>query len=288
MKIIITESQYKILKESISDDQDFIEYIKDVEGKVIDKKTKLHKAYKDSVGVVTIGYGHSEKRDPNVKMGMKIPETKAISYLKDDLKTDESKVKNYVAEKFPGYTLNDEQIQILVDYNYNVGLSKFPKFVKAVVTKDWETAKKEYKRYAGGKELTDRNTKFFNKFLANKGKKTNKTPELKYETDELSFTYLEFVLDSLTQNTKHKVHQFPKSDPVNYSLEVGPYPPPQREGRYLVFFRNGNVKWYNGNTFSSYVGKWGYNTENDDWKIVGKKGKISLSTALNYPVDNFA
>jgi len=102
MKIIITESQYKILKESISDDQDFIEYIKDVEGKVIDKKTKLHKAYKDSVGVVTIGYGHSEKRDPNVKMGMKIPETKAISYLKDDLKTDESKVKNYVAEKFPG------------------------------------------------------------------------------------------------------------------------------------------------------------------------------------------
>jgi|688.fasta_scaffold31930_6 lysozyme len=176
MKIIITEKQYGILlKESISDDLDFIEYIKDVEGKVIDKSTGLHKAYKDSVGVVTIGYGHSENRDPNVKMGMKIPETKAISYLKNDLKTDELKVKNYVAEKFPSYTLNDEQIQILVDYNYNVGLSKFPKFVKAVVTKDWETAKKEYKRYAGGKELTDRNTKFFNKFLANKGKKTTTT-----------------------------------------------------------------------------------------------------------------
>jgi GH24 family phage-related lysozyme (muramidase) len=171
MKIIITESQFKVIKEAISDDSEFIDYIKDVEGKVIDKQTGLHKAYKDDVGVVTIGYGHSENRDPNIKIGMKIPETKAISYLKTDLKTDESKVRSYVAEKFPGNRLDDEQVKILVDYNYNVGLSKFPKFVKAVVTKDWETAKKEYKRYAGGKELTDRNTKFYNKFLANKSNK---------------------------------------------------------------------------------------------------------------------
>jgi GH24 family phage-related lysozyme (muramidase) len=183
MKIIITESQYNLIKESISDDPGFIEYIKDVEGKVLDKSTGLHKAYKDDVGVVTIGYGHSENRDPNVKMGMKIPETKAISYLKNDLKTDESNVKKYVAEKFPGYKLDDEQIQMLVDYNYNVGLSKFPKFVKAVVTKDWETAKKEYKRYAGGEELVDRNTKFFNKFLANKGKKSVTTTKTTQKSD---------------------------------------------------------------------------------------------------------
>jgi hypothetical protein len=94
-----------------------------------------------------------------------------INDLKNDLKTDESKVRSYVAEKFPGNRLDDEQVKILVDYNYNEGLSKFPKFVKAVVTKDWETAKKEYKRYAGGKELTDRNTKFYNKFLSNKSNK---------------------------------------------------------------------------------------------------------------------
>jgi GH24 family phage-related lysozyme (muramidase) len=171
MKIIITESQLRLIKESISDDSGFIDYIKNVEGKVIDKSTGLHKAYKDDVGVVTIGYGHSERRDPNVKIGMKIPETTAMNYLRTDLKNDESVVRSYVSKRFPGYQLNDEQLKILVDYNYNPGLSKFPNFVKAIVTKDWETAKKEYKRYAGGKELTDRNTKFYNLFLADKNGK---------------------------------------------------------------------------------------------------------------------
>jgi GH24 family phage-related lysozyme (muramidase) len=168
MKIIITETQLKLITESISDDEEFLDYIKDVEGKVIDSKTGLHKAYKDAVGVVTIGYGHSENRDPNIKLGMKIPETKAISYLKNDLKTDETAVKSYVAKNFPGYTLDNNQLKMLIDFNYNPGLGEFPKFVKAVVTKDWATAKKEYKRYAGGKELTDRNQKFYNLFLSNK------------------------------------------------------------------------------------------------------------------------
>lgn len=173
MKIIITESQFKRINEAISDDSDFIDYIKDVEGKVIDKPTGLHKAYTDKVGVVTIGYGHSKNRDSKVKLGMKIPETEAIKLLKNDLKYDESVVRDYVTKNFPKYTLDDEQVKMLIDYNYNVGLNKFPNFVKAVVTKDWDTAKKEYKRYAGGKELTDRNQKFYNLFLANKhGKKT--------------------------------------------------------------------------------------------------------------------
>jgi GH24 family phage-related lysozyme (muramidase) len=175
MKIIITESQFKLINEAISDDSDFIDYIKDVEGKVIDKTTGLHKAYKDTVGVVTIGYGHSKNRDPKIKLGMKIPETEAIKLLKKDLKYDESVVRDYVTKNFPKYKLDDEQVKMLIDYNYNVGLSKFPNFVKAVVTKDWDTAKKEYKRYAGGAELTDRNQKFYNLFLANKRGKIGKT-----------------------------------------------------------------------------------------------------------------
>jgi GH24 family phage-related lysozyme (muramidase) len=184
MRIILTQTQLNLIKESIADDPDFINYIKDVEGKVIDPKTGLHKAYKDDVGVVTIGYGHSENRDPNIKLGMKIPETKAISYLKNDLNSDESVVRNYVAKKFPGYTLDNDQLKMLVDFNYNPGLTKFPNLVKAVVTKDWNTAKKEYKRYAGGKELTDRNQKFYNLFLANKsvGKPVSKSVSKQKET----------------------------------------------------------------------------------------------------------
>jgi GH24 family phage-related lysozyme (muramidase) len=208
MKIIITETQLKLITESISDDEEFLNYIKDVEGKVIDSKTGLHKAYKDDVGVVTIGYGHSENRDPNIKLGMKIPETKAISYLKSDLKTDESVVNSYVAKKFPGYTLNDKQLKMLVDFNYNPGLSKFPNFVKAVVTKDWETAKKEYKRYAGGKELTDRNQKFYNLFLADKVSQS-KTPDKKTQSkpDITLMGTIDYVSKELAKATQPKTKQ---------------------------------------------------------------------------------
>jgi GH24 family phage-related lysozyme (muramidase) len=171
MKIILTESQIKTLSEAAYDDPDFIDYIKNVEGKVIDPNTGLHKAYKDNVGVVTIGYGHSEKADPSVKLGMKIPEKKAIRYLQNDIKQHENIVKDYVSKRFPGKKLDDEQLKMLVDFSFNAGLTKFPKFTKAVVLKDWDSVKNEYKRYAGGKELKDRNDRFYNKFLRNKGSK---------------------------------------------------------------------------------------------------------------------
>lgn len=169
MKIILTERQLLSLKEAAHDDPDFVDYIKNVEGKVIDPNTGLHKAYKDDVGVVTIGYGHSEKTDPSIKLGMKIPETKAVKLLQTDLKRHEQIVLNYVQKRFPGKRLDDEQLQMLTDFSFNAGITKFPNFAKAVVNKDWETAKKEYKRYAGGRELKNRNQNFYNKFLANKG-----------------------------------------------------------------------------------------------------------------------
>ena len=308
MKIIITEEQYRILlKESsnLYDDPEFLELIKGYEGSVKTKDGK-HITYDDATskpvvkpsqlqGTLTIGYGTTKTIYPDMKIGEKISEPKATELLKKGVEKIENKVKTLIPnyENFPKYVRS-----AIMNAKYRGDLG--PKTIELINQGKWTQVSKEYlehKNYKNPGNMTGvvkrmkANADAFDKYAEElkKGKQTtNKTPELKYETDELSFTYLEFELDSLTQNTKHKVHQFPKSDPVNYRLEVGPYPPPQREGRYLVFFRNGNVKWYNGNTFSSYVGKWGYNTENDDWKIVGKKGKISLSTALNYPVDNFA
>jgi len=69
------------------------------------------------------------------------------------------------------FHLNDNQEEMLIDFVFNLGtLKKFPKFTEAVFKKDWETAKKEYKRsYSDDKgtrhELIGRNTTFFNKFL---------------------------------------------------------------------------------------------------------------------------
>jgi len=169
MKLVITEEQFNkmimLINEVVSEDESFIDYIVSVEGKVLDEKG-LHKAYKDSKGIWTIGYGHAKTGDSKVKPGLKISEKKARELLKKDLIKFEGQVKDYVNKKFPGKTMNNHQIQMLTDFAFNLGdLDKFPKFVKSVINKDWETAKKNYKRYAGGKELTDRNKKFFDKFL---------------------------------------------------------------------------------------------------------------------------
>ena len=169
MKVLLTESQYNkiltLINEVVSEDESFIDYIVSVEGKVLDKDG-YHKAYKDSKGIWTIGYGHAKTGDSKVKPGLKISEKKARELLKKDLVKFESQVRNYISRKFPGKVMNNHQIQMLTDFAFNLGdLDKFPKFVKAVVNQDWETAKKNYKRYAGGRELTDRNKKFFDKFL---------------------------------------------------------------------------------------------------------------------------
>jgi lysozyme len=171
MKLLITESQYKsilnMLNEAASEDPSFIDYIVSVEGKVLDDDG-LHKAYKDSKGIWTIGYGHAKTGDSKVKPGLKITEKKARELLKKDLVKFEQQVRDYISRNYSGKTLDTHQLQMLTDFAFNLGdLGKFPKFVKSVVYKDWETAKKNYKRYAGGKELTDRNKKFFDKFLKN-------------------------------------------------------------------------------------------------------------------------
>lgn len=172
-----------LITEAIIDDPDYIAYIKDQEGAVKDT-TGLHKAYKDSVGVWTIGYGHT---GPDVKPGIKWPESKAEKYLKNDLKTAESKVKTYIKSNFPGATLDSTQLAMLTDFAFNLGgLSKFPKFTTAVVKKDWKTASQNYKRYAGGKELTKRNRDFYNKFLKPLLAKTNNN---KSDSNGSEYTY---------------------------------------------------------------------------------------------------
>jgi len=151
-----------LLNEDILDSS-FLSYIKDVEGAVKDSASKLHKAYKDSVGVWTIGYGHT---GDDVKPATKWPESKAEYHLKADLYDSINKVKEYVSQNFPGKVLDTDQLKMLTDIAFNVGsLRKFPTFTKAVVNKNWKEAVKHYKRYAGGKELTRRNTKFYDTFL---------------------------------------------------------------------------------------------------------------------------
>ncbi len=70
------------------------------------------KAYQDSVGVWTIGYGHTK----NVKRGMVITEQHATDYLKDDLQDAEQGVRQEII-----VPLTQGQFDALVSFVFNLG-----------------------------------------------------------------------------------------------------------------------------------------------------------------------
>lgn len=107
------------------------------------------KAYKDSVGVVTIGYGST---GPHVFMGQVITESQAEALLIKDLSRFESGVTELV--KVP---LTQNQFDALVSFSFNLGLGnlKSSTLLKKLNAKDYIGASKEFERWnkAGGKVL---------------------------------------------------------------------------------------------------------------------------------------
>lgn len=69
-------------------------------------------AYLDSVGVPTIGYGHTR----NVHLGLVITRQQAEEFLSQDLRVAESGVEHLVK-----VTLNDNQFAALVSFAFNLG-----------------------------------------------------------------------------------------------------------------------------------------------------------------------
>ncbi len=68
-------------------------------------------AYKDPVGIPTIGYGHTK----GVKLGQKITQAQADEYLKQDVANAEKAVSKYK------YNYNQNQFDALVSFTYNCG-----------------------------------------------------------------------------------------------------------------------------------------------------------------------
>lgn len=76
------------------------------------------KAYRDSGGVPTIGWGSTR----GVRMGMQISQEQAESRLRDDLHTAESAVNRYVT-----VPLSQHQFDALVSLTFNIGTGAFQK-----------------------------------------------------------------------------------------------------------------------------------------------------------------
>jgi len=110
-------------------------------------------AYKDAVGIWTIGYGHTASAGkPHPKSGMKITKAQAEDILARDLRQYEQAVSEAV--KVP---LSDSQFAALVSFCYNVGIGAFRKstLLKKLNSGDYNAVPGQLMKWtrAGGKKL---------------------------------------------------------------------------------------------------------------------------------------
>lgn len=105
-------------------------------------------AYKDAVGVWTIGYGHTEDVEP----GSRITQHQADVMLNSDLEQLSEGVRAIVT-----HDLNDNQFSALVSFAYNVGLGslKSSTLLALLNKNEYWFAANEFTRWnkAGGKVM---------------------------------------------------------------------------------------------------------------------------------------
>jgi lysozyme len=100
------------------------------------------KAYRDTVGILTIGIGHNLEANPalsilgrRLREGDPITEAEAIKLFNEDV----DKVITQVSDNVPKFaTLSQNRQQVLVDMAFNMGISRLLKFGKmwAAISQD--------------------------------------------------------------------------------------------------------------------------------------------------------
>lgn len=101
-------------------------------------------AYKDPVGILTIGYGHTK----GVYSGQKITQAQAEAYLRQDVAAAEKAVSSYK------YNYNINQFSALVSFTYNCGATNLKKITNnGTRTLDQISARLPNYNKAGGKIL---------------------------------------------------------------------------------------------------------------------------------------
>lgn len=112
------------------------------------------KAYQDSVGVWTIGYGHTAGAGlPHPSAGMQITEEQAVQILTMDL----LKFAGYVSDAI-AVPINDNQFGAMLSFTYNLGPAALhaSTLLKKVNAKDFAGAAEEFAKWnkADGKVLS--------------------------------------------------------------------------------------------------------------------------------------
>jgi lysozyme len=110
-------------------------------------------AYRDAVGVWTIGYGHTAMAGaPDVKPGMTITQVEGEQILARDVELFARGVRQVLT-----VTLSDQQFSALISFAYNIGLGNFRKssVFSAVNRKDFAAVARRLQLWnrAGGRVL---------------------------------------------------------------------------------------------------------------------------------------
>ena len=113
-------------------------------------------AYRDAVGVWTIGYGHTSRAgDPKVKPGMRITRAEGERILKKDVAKFAADVERVLGDDAD--KLNDNQFGAIVSFAYNVGIGNLKRssVLKAIRRGDLDAVPAKLKLWnkAGGKVL---------------------------------------------------------------------------------------------------------------------------------------
>lgn len=178
--IVSPETEVVMTSRAESDESPdrFVSYLKRVEGLKTDKDKAPFRYASPEGGLDTIGVGH-KLTDKEIKMNSvygydlnNLTEKDVEEILKLDLLKYGNDLDKELKSKHNKslYDLDPKSREMLLDFKFNLGsLGGFPKFTKAVLEGDIETARKEYKRYykedGKTKEVRDRNEQFFETYL---------------------------------------------------------------------------------------------------------------------------
>lgn len=151
---------------------DFIKYIKTAEiGSSGPLQPKYLKVY-NVAGIPHIGYGHKVKPNEVNLFNNGITQKQADDILLRDLEFSKKNMSSEVKSLFHvSIPLDKKQEEMLIDFEFNLGtIRSFPKFVRAVLNKDWKIASREYKRSytneRGVKKELGRNQLFYNRYFS--------------------------------------------------------------------------------------------------------------------------
>jgi len=100
-------------------------------------------AYQDSVGVWTIGYGHTQ----GVYAGMTITSEQANNFLKQDIDNHLPGIYKYVTVE-----MNQNQFDALASFHFNLGVNilQGSTLLTYINSKNWQAAANEMKKYVNG------------------------------------------------------------------------------------------------------------------------------------------